>query len=79
LIKYSKLIWSNKSALIMSLYCLVVVLFGFFIRFIWENERSVVQFVTINMSETAEALKDTIFSISVCIVPFITFKSWIAS
>jgi hypothetical protein len=32
-----------------SLSCLIVVQFGFLIRFIWENERSVVQFVTINV------------------------------
>jgi hypothetical protein len=55
LIKSSKFIWRNKSASIMSrdkdssLSCLIVVLFWLFIRYIWENERSMLQFVTINV------------------------------
>jgi hypothetical protein len=35
----------DKNSSLSCLSCLIVVLFGFFIRFIWENERSVVQFV----------------------------------
>ena len=53
--KSSKLIWRNRSAAIMSRdmdsipSCLIVVLFELLIRFTWENEGSVLQFVTINV------------------------------
>ena len=62
LIKSSKSIWRNMSVSIMSrdtdssLSCLIIVLFWYFIHIVWENERSVVQFVTINVKNISKLI-----------------------
>ena len=66
-----------------NLACLVVVLFKFFIRFIWKNERSGVQFVTIivkNMrklistfGKAHSVLSSTIILFSMTVSSFFSF------